>query len=129
MHSLNNKAWLPSTINISLKEERQQIDFNQEQLTNIIWGGKEKLDRHRNLMQIFANDPILKNDHYSYEFSREESMERQYQKIARIYKLNIEELTYKNIFHYVILIGTVCIHQIFIPPFSPPLPCITPCLN
>jgi len=39
--SLNNKLWLPSTINISLKEEREQIDFNQEILSTIVWGGKD----------------------------------------------------------------------------------------
>lgn len=50
MHSANNKKWLPNTINISLKEERENIDFNQEGLSELIWGGKEKLQRHRNLM-------------------------------------------------------------------------------
>jgi hypothetical protein len=43
MHSLQNKKRLPTTININLKEERARIDFNQDQLANVLWGGDKGL--------------------------------------------------------------------------------------
>lgn len=107
MHSQNNQKWLPSTIDISLKEERSKIDFDQEQLTTLLWGGKESLNRHRHLMDFCSNDPVLKNEPCKYELTREETLEEQYKKMSRLYKLNIEDFTYKNIFYYVLLIGTV----------------------
>lgn len=107
MHSTLNKSWVPSTVNISLKQERTAIDFNQEQLNEIIWGSKENVHRHRHLMNFAANDPILKNDHFTYELTREEYMEQQYKKMARVYTTKIEEITYKNVFYWVLLIGTV----------------------
>ena len=87
MHSVNNKKWLPSTINISLEQERKSIDFNQEQLAEVVWSGKEKLERHRKLMDLFANDPILKNTHFHYEMTREEKMEASYAKMPSIYTI------------------------------------------
>jgi hypothetical protein len=107
MHSANNKKWLPSTINISLEQERKSIDFNQEQLAEVIWSGKEKLERHRKLMDLFANDPILKNTHFYYEMTREEKMEASYSKMPSMYTRIPEELTYQNVFHYVMLLGSV----------------------
>lgn len=65
-------------------------------------------------MQFYANDPILKNDHFAYELTREEIIEKQYQKIARMYSINPEEFTYKNVFHYVMLVGTVSFIEIYI---------------
>lgn len=75
MHSTLNKQWLPTTININLKEERSAIDFNQEQLATFIQGGEQKLNRYRGLVHQFAQDPILRNSHFFYEMTREEKME------------------------------------------------------
>jgi hypothetical protein len=107
MHSVNNKKWLPSTINISLEQERKSIDFNQEQLAEVVWSGKEKLERHRKLMDLFANDPILKNTHFHYEMTREEKMEASYAKMPSIYTKVPEEITYQNVFHYMMILGGV----------------------
>ncbi len=85
MHSEYNKGKLPTTVNINLKEEREAIDFSQEQLSNLVWGGSDGLARFRRLRSHFSNDPILKNDHFSYEMTREEIMSLQYQKMARVY--------------------------------------------
>jgi hypothetical protein len=106
MHSINNRKLLPTTINNSLEQERKSIDFNQEQLAEVIWSGKDKLERHRRLMDLFANDPILKNTHFFYEMTREEKMEGSYAKMPSLYSKNFpEELTYQNVFHFVMLIG------------------------
>jgi hypothetical protein len=107
MHSLSNQKWFPNTINISLKEERKQIDFNQEALSEIIWSGKDKLARHRRLMEYFANDPILKNNHFYYEMTREEKMEVGYSKMPTVYTKLEEDLNYQNVFHYVMILGSV----------------------
>jgi hypothetical protein len=58
-------------------------------------------------MEMFANDPILKNTHFFYEMTREEKMEHNYQRMPVIYKKIPEDLTYKNIFDYVLLVGPV----------------------
>lgn len=41
MLSIKNKQWSTSTINSNLKEERQTINFDQDQLATSLWGGKE----------------------------------------------------------------------------------------
>ncbi len=64
---------------------------------------------------MFSNDPILKNSHFVYEMSREEIFENQYRKAQRLYQTRIEEITYKNIFYYIPLIGTV---RVFIIKFK-----------
>ena len=106
-HSINNKKLLPTTINISLKEERATLDFNQEALSELTWGGKESLQRFRTLMELFSTDPILKNTHFFYEMTREEKMELNYQRMPQLYKKIPEDLTYKNIFDYVLIAGSV----------------------
>lgn len=58
-------------------------------------------------MNFAVNDPILKNDHFVYELTREEYMEQGYKKMSRVYNTKIEEITYKNVFYWVMLIGTV----------------------
>jgi hypothetical protein len=116
MHSLNNQKWLPNTININLKEERKLINFNQEALAELIWEGKDKLARHRRLMEQFANDPVLKNNHFYYEMTREEKMEVGYSKMPTLYTKLAEDLTYKNVNYYVLLLSafpTVLHHAMF----------------
>ena len=107
MHSLQNKKRLPTTININLKEERARIDFNQDQLANVLWGGDKGLKKIRNLMDLFGSDPILKNSHFYFEMTREEKMEYHYEKLPRILEMAPEDITYKNVFNYVLLCGTV----------------------
>ncbi len=107
MHSQENARRLPSTININLKEERARIDFDQEQLANIVWGGAENLNHIRKMMNLFSNDPILKNTHFYYEMTREEKMAYNYEKLPRIYEKSGEDITYKNIFNYVLVAGSV----------------------
>jgi hypothetical protein len=58
-------------------------------------------------MDLFANDPILKNTHFYYEMTREEKMEASYSKMPSMYTRIPEELTYQNVFHYVMLLGSL----------------------
>lgn len=39
--------------------------------------------------------------------TREEIMEKYYAKMSYLYKLNIEDLTYRNIFYYTFCLGNV----------------------
>ena len=107
MHSQENAKRLPSTININLKEERTRIDFDQEQLANVVWGGAENMNHIRKMMSLFSNDPVLKNTHFYYEMTREEKMAYNYEKLPRIYEKSGEDITYKNIFNYVLIAGSV----------------------
>jgi len=45
-------------------------------------------------MDLFANDPILKNSHFYYEMTREEKMELAYAKMPSLYTRIPEEITY-----------------------------------
>ena len=45
-------------------------------------------------MDLFANDPILKNTHFVYEMTREEKMEASYAKMPSMYSRIPEEITY-----------------------------------
>ena len=49
MQSQLNQKWSKSykQVNSSLVEERKAINFNQEQLAELIWNGKNSLERHR----------------------------------------------------------------------------------
>jgi len=58
-------------------------------------------------MDLFGSDPILKNSHFYFEMTREEKMEYHYEKLPRILEMAPEDITYKNIFNYVLLCGTV----------------------
>jgi hypothetical protein len=78
----------------------------------LIWEGKEQLERHRTLSSTAANDPILKNIPQYYEMTREEKFKYLYMKMNRLLKLNVEELSYTNIFYYLILFGGVSEIQI-----------------
>lgn len=65
-----------------------------------MWGGKESLERHRNISEILSNDPILRNSHHAYDMTREEKIEHAYAKLNRLLEIKPEEITYKNILYY-----------------------------
>ena len=73
----------------------------------MIWGGDAGLNKIRHLMDLFGSDPILKNSHFYFEMTREEKMEYHYEKLPRVYEMAPEEITYKNVFTYVLMCGTL----------------------
>lgn len=84
-----------TTVNPSLQEERDKIDFNQKQLSTMIWGGEEKYAKHQAIMKFFANDPVLRNKPAQYDFTREEVMVDAFKRMNRIFEVyNFDEINY-----------------------------------
>lgn len=79
-----------------LLEERAKCNFNQEELTEIIYGGKELRDEYLSWHKDMEKDPILQNNEKFYEMTREEMMENQMRKIKRLYELNREKYFFKQ---------------------------------
>ncbi len=57
-------------VNPDLQEERAKINFDQAELTRLIYGSH--LDRHQTMKAVFASVPELQNSYEFYEMSREE---------------------------------------------------------
>ena len=72
-------------IHKNLVEERIKCDFNQEQMAHIIWGSKERYDEFVKIRDVFANDPILRNDPSYFDLERTEQFEDGFKKINRLY--------------------------------------------
>ena len=87
IQSFHQKEVKVEGIHPNLVHERKQCDFNQEQLSEILWswfGSKEGLKTFRKLSKTFANDPILRNQPNYCEMEREELIEEGYKKLSRI---------------------------------------------
>jgi hypothetical protein len=72
------------------EQERSNKDFDQEELSRIIYNGQENLDTHRKIIDIFATDPILKVDNTFYDLPREQQMGVNIQRTARMNNLHKE---------------------------------------
>ncbi len=105
MFSAKNKEWASvlEPVNPDLLSERATLNFDQEQLAELIWGSKEAVERHRRLSEFLNNDPILKNTHHYYDMTREEKIEYAYAKTARMVTTLPEQVTYKNIMYLTML--------------------------
>jgi len=89
MQSRLNQEWATTykKVEPSLAQERKQLDFNQEQLSELIWNGKDGLENHRRISKIHADDPQLRNNHHFYDMTREEKMQFGFKKLARLAEL------------------------------------------
>ena len=105
MQSTRNQQWAKAhpVVNVDLVEERGLLNFNQEQLAELLWGGKEGLNTFRNVTDFHANDPILQNTHHYYDMTREEKMEHAYMKTARLITHLPVEVNYKNIMSLIMI--------------------------
>ena len=115
MQSVLNKEWAQSTsdVNKDLQQERSKLNFNQEQMAEIIWSGRDNLHFHRRLQNWFVNDPVAQNTHHYYDMTREEKIEHAYMKTARFVVHSPEKLNYKNIMYInFINMGAVRINQV-----------------
>lgn len=70
------------------EEERKSLDFDREELSNIIYGGKEGYKTHKKIIKYFAEDPVLKIDHTFYDLPREKQLEINMKRAVRMNKLN-----------------------------------------
>lgn len=66
------------------EEERSKIDFNREELSHLIYGGKDKYEEHKKIAKAFATDPILKIDHKFFDLERDQQMAFNMRRVARM---------------------------------------------
>jgi len=85
---------------MQLEAERKNCDFDKEELTLSIFGGKEKLDKYLRDCDRILNDPVMLNHPSFYEMTREEKIETLYKKHHRLYQLLEEDISYRNIVYY-----------------------------
>ena len=105
MFSERNQQWAKSNaeVNPDLLNERATLNFNQQQLAEIIWDGKKGLQRHREISDLHNTDPILKNTHHYYDMTREEKIETAYAKTARLLSVLPEDMSYTNTIYLTML--------------------------
>ena len=83
MNQDNRLEPIKPKINPLLQKERDAIDFNKRQLSELIWGGTEKFEKHLQTMKIFASDPSLRNTPDIYDYTRPELIENSYKRLHR----------------------------------------------
>lgn len=71
-----------------LLEERAKRNFDAEELTHALYGGKQGYDEYVRIHTFIESDPILRNDEKFYEMTREEQMEVLFKKVRRSYELD-----------------------------------------
>ena len=70
-----------------LLEERQKIDFDQQEVGEWLYNGKEGLNRYNSYCEIIQNDPILRNSEEFFDLTRTEQMmvlKKKTQRIAEV---------------------------------------------
>lgn len=80
----------------NLVEARRALDFNQEQMSGVYWGSKEAYEQWVKTRDLFAKDPILRNDPSYYDLERPELMEEGFRKLNRILKTKYIDVDYKS---------------------------------
>ena len=71
-------------VNPDLAEERTLRDFDQAELTQLIYGGN--LERHHEYKEMLEKNPIMQSTMALYDMSREEQMERSMKILNHIVK-------------------------------------------
>lgn len=74
-----------------LEEERLKANFNQAELTESWFGGKDKWEEYKNLIAEIDRDDILRNTEKWYDMTREEQWENLFKKARRFYEINKEK--------------------------------------
>jgi Acyl-coenzyme A oxidase N-terminal len=70
-----------------LEEERKHLNFDQRELTNLVWGGPHEHARILDLVKDMEADPVLKCSEKWYDYSREEQQEVLLQRMRKYYDL------------------------------------------
>jgi acyl-CoA oxidase len=71
----------------SIKKARDNIDFDQDELSHIIYQGKQEFEDHKHLVHTFINDPVLHQNYNFYNLSREQTITMGYKRHARLEEL------------------------------------------
>ena len=71
-----------------LDEERSNINFDQKELSRLIYMGKEKYEEHETLVKYFSTDPALIIDHKFYDLSRDEQINFNFSRQKRMIQLS-----------------------------------------
>ncbi|CDW75768.1 acyl-coenzyme a oxidase [Stylonychia lemnae] len=74
-----------------LEEERKNLNFDQMELTEFLYYGKENYAKYQGWIKLVEKEPILANHHSWYDMTREEQMECQLQKSRRMYEIDRKE--------------------------------------
>ncbi|XP_035685691.1 peroxisomal acyl-coenzyme A oxidase 1-like [Branchiostoma floridae] len=81
-------------VNPDLAKERQNASFNTQELTNLLYGGAEKVRRRRYIESLAISDPAYSSDDPTF-MSREElyssGLKRCITMLQRVKELNIAE--------------------------------------
>lgn len=70
-----------------LEEERKRASFDKKELSYVIYGSKDKLERFIERQQIIENDPIMRFDPAIIQRSRAELMNIHAKKLIRFTEL------------------------------------------
>ena len=68
-----------------LEEERKNCNFDQKELAQLVWGGKERYERVKTISADFENDDVLRGTEKWYDFSREEQQENALLRFRRLF--------------------------------------------
>ena len=71
-----------------LEEERSNINFDKEELSRLIYNGKEKYEEHKNIVRNFSTDPALKIDHKFYDMPRDQQINFNFLRLKRMIELS-----------------------------------------
>ena len=74
-----------------LLDERAKRNFDGEELTHVLFRGKDKYDDYKENMTLGESDPVLRNTHEWYDMTREEKQDTLIRKVRRAWELRKEK--------------------------------------
>ena len=77
-------------------EERKNLDFDQKELTYLLFGSQKVHKDYHDLVSLITSDPILRRDYSWFEMSREQKIENYLMQVRRLYDLGKEKYFLKN---------------------------------
>ena len=71
-----------------LDEERLNINFDREELSRLLYSGKEQYEEHKKFVDYFSTDPALVIDHKFYDMPRDQQIKFNYSRQKRMIELS-----------------------------------------
>ncbi len=88
-------SWKNKVVAPEMKEERDKCNFDQNEMSELLYGGKEWLDTVKGWNKDFDSDQILRNSEKWYEMTRAEQLEINMAKMKQLYLTNKEKYYHK----------------------------------